>query len=233
MTKDRIIKSLLVVFALLVLSACGGGDEKSSDGNPLTVNQTGNPVTESTGEASPPVAGEEGAAATPSSGSGAGDGGAETPPSDEPPPLETPPGETPPGETPVEETPPAEQPPAEGTPPAETPPTETPAAEGTPPEETAPAETPSEAQHSVNISWIPPTANTDNSGLVDLVGFYIYSKTGAEDFKRVATVNTPGVADFVLDNLAAGEYTFAVSAYNAAGVESDLATSQPVIVPKP
>jgi hypothetical protein len=74
------------------------------------------------------------------------------------------------------------------------------------------------------LSWTAPTQNTDGSPLVNLAGFRIYSGRAATALGQTADIGNPSVSTFVVGNLAAGTWYFAVTAYNSAGVESDLST---------
>ncbi len=74
------------------------------------------------------------------------------------------------------------------------------------------------------LSWTAPTQNTDGSPLVNLAGFRIYSGRAATALGQAADIANPSVSTFVVGNLAAGTWYFAVTAYNSVGVESDLST---------
>ena len=74
---------------------------------------------------------------------------------------------------------------------------------------------------SVSLSWIPPITYTDGNSLNDLQGHNIYMKTGSGNFVRIFTINTAGLATHLVEDLSPGTYTFAVTAFNSAGVESD------------
>jgi hypothetical protein len=79
------------------------------------------------------------------------------------------------------------------------------------------------------ISWLPPTTNTDGSTLANLAGYHINYGTSASALNTVATVATPGVTSYMVDNLAPGSWYFSVKAYNSAGQESSAST----VVSKP
>ena len=70
------------------------------------------------------------------------------------------------------------------------------------------------------ISWTPPTANTDGSALTNLAGYRIAYGTSASALTNVAEVPTAGVTNYTIENLAAGTWYFAVTAYTSAGAES-------------
>jgi hypothetical protein len=74
----------------------------------------------------------------------------------------------------------------------------------------------------VTLNWLPPTANTNGSGLADLAGYTIYYGTQSGDYTRSIAVDNPGIATYVVDGLAPGTYYFAVVADNSRGTESPL-----------
>lgn len=76
------------------------------------------------------------------------------------------------------------------------------------------------ATGSATIEWQPPTTNTDGSALTDLAGYRITYGTSAATLDRTVQVTNPGVATYVVSNLSAGTWYFAVRAYNQAGVDS-------------
>jgi len=73
---------------------------------------------------------------------------------------------------------------------------------------------------SAALSWTPPTENIDGSALVDLAGYRLYYGASADTLDQVIEIKNPGVADYVIDNLTAGQYYFAIKAYNSSGAES-------------
>lgn len=75
---------------------------------------------------------------------------------------------------------------------------------------------------SAEVSWVPPQQNNDGSALTDLAGYRIYYGNSADNLSRVVNISTVGITLYVIDNLGAGTWYFAVRAFNAAGIESDL-----------
>lgn len=69
------------------------------------------------------------------------------------------------------------------------------------------------------IAWTASTLNTDGTALTDLKAYRVY-QNGA----KVAEVSATTLS-YSITNLAPGTYTFAVTAVNAAGKESDKATA--------
>lgn len=78
------------------------------------------------------------------------------------------------------------------------------------------------ASGSATLTWTPPTRNTNGAALTNLAGYRIYYGTSASVLNRTIDVRNPGVATYVIDELAPGAWYFAVRAYNSAGVESAL-----------
>ena len=72
----------------------------------------------------------------------------------------------------------------------------------------------------MTLAWTPPTQNTDGTALTDLVGYKIHYGTASQTYTETVSVDNPGIATYVVQNLAAGTYYFAVTAYNSAGTES-------------
>jgi hypothetical protein len=73
---------------------------------------------------------------------------------------------------------------------------------------------------STTLVWSPPTANTNGSMLTNLAGYKIYFGRSASALNEVINVQSAGITSYVVDKLVSGTYYFALSAYNAAGVES-------------
>lgn len=84
---------------------------------------------------------------------------------------------------------------------------------------------------SARLSWQPPTENTDGSALTNLAGYSIHWGRSSSALTNSAVISTseaipdpehPGNVMHVLENLATGQWFFAVRARNAQGVESAL-----------
>jgi putative Ig domain-containing protein len=75
---------------------------------------------------------------------------------------------------------------------------------------------------SVTVDWLPPIQNTDASSLMDLVGYRIHYGTTRNSLDRRIDLRNPGLTRYVMDDLPAGRWYFALTAYNRAGAESDL-----------
>ena len=76
----------------------------------------------------------------------------------------------------------------------------------------------------VTINWTPPTQNVDGSTLTNLSGYNIHYGTKSGNYTQKITVSNPGLATYVVSNLTAGTYYFAVAAVNSAGTESPLSS---------
>ena len=74
---------------------------------------------------------------------------------------------------------------------------------------------------SVTLQWTPPTRNTDGTRLRDLAAFRIDWGLAEDGFTNSVTVDNPGLARYVVENLSPGRYMFAVAAVNSSGVASE------------
>jgi Fibronectin type III domain len=72
------------------------------------------------------------------------------------------------------------------------------------------------------LSWQAPTTNTDGSPLTNLSGYVIYYGTSASNLGNNVQITTVGIQTYVVENLAAGTWYFAVKAVTSTGVESAL-----------
>jgi hypothetical protein len=87
------------------------------------------------------------------------------------------------------------------------------------------------ATASVTLSWTPPTQNTDGSALTDLAGYKVYWGTTQGSYPNSVTLNNPGLASYVVDQLTPATWYFAMSALNNQGIESALSNSASKLVP--
>jgi Fibronectin type III domain len=78
------------------------------------------------------------------------------------------------------------------------------------------------ASSTATLSWEAPTANTNGSALTDLAGYRIYYGTSPTQMNDSVQIKTTGVQTYVIDNLAAGTWYFAIMAVTSAGTESGL-----------
>jgi len=75
---------------------------------------------------------------------------------------------------------------------------------------------------SATLSWQPPVERTDGSPLTDLAGYRIYFGAAPDSLGQAVTLDNPGVTSYVVENLSQGTWYFAMTAFDAAGLESDL-----------
>ncbi|MGH8188057.1 MAG: putative Ig domain-containing protein [Steroidobacteraceae bacterium] len=73
---------------------------------------------------------------------------------------------------------------------------------------------------SATLSWTPPTQNTDGSTITNLAGYRINYGTSSGQLNQIIEISNPGMATYVVNGLNAGNWFFAVRAYNNAGAES-------------
>jgi hypothetical protein len=81
---------------------------------------------------------------------------------------------------------------------------------------------PSTAPSAVTLSWDAPTENADGSALMDLRGYKLHYGASSRTYSDIIQVSNPGLTTYVVQNLPAGQYYFAITAYNSAGKESAL-----------
>ncbi|MFL6617842.1 MAG: putative Ig domain-containing protein [Povalibacter sp.] len=74
----------------------------------------------------------------------------------------------------------------------------------------------------VTLSWTPPTANTDGSSMNTLSGYRIYYGTAAGVLVKTIQVNNPSISSYVIQDMSAATYYFAVRAVTTSGKESAL-----------
>jgi len=81
------------------------------------------------------------------------------------------------------------------------------------------------ASGTATVAWTAPTTRSDGTALTNLAGYRIYYGVGPNSFDNVIEVNTVGVTNFVVENLSAGTWYFAVSARDSTGAESGLSSA--------
>jgi len=84
---------------------------------------------------------------------------------------------------------------------------------------------PGAAPGAVTLSWMPPTENEDGSYLVDLAGYWIYWGNNPGQYTQWMRVDNPGLTTVVIESLVPGAWEFAMTSFNAAGVESNLSNA--------
>jgi Fibronectin type III domain len=81
---------------------------------------------------------------------------------------------------------------------------------------------PKNANTTAVLSWEAPTTNTNGSALTDLAGYRIYYGESPRTLSESVQIKTVGVQTYVIDNLPAGTWYFAIMAVTSAGRESGL-----------
>ena len=84
-----------------------------------------------------------------------------------------------------------------------------------------PGSTTGAATGSVTLSWSAPTTDADGGPVTGLAGYRIYMGADPADLALRAGVSGAASTTFEISGLASGTYYFAVTAYNASGVESE------------
>lgn len=85
---------------------------------------------------------------------------------------------------------------------------------------------------SVTFSWMPPTENTDDSALTDLIGYRVYQGVESGVYTQDITIDNAGLSSFMLDGLAEGTYYFAITAVNSIGIESEFSNEVSATIPR-
>jgi len=76
------------------------------------------------------------------------------------------------------------------------------------------------AADSASLSWTAPTQNMDGTPLTDLAGYTIYYGTSPSEMTQSIQVASASETSYVVSNLSAGTYYFAVAAYTTVGTQS-------------
>jgi hypothetical protein len=82
---------------------------------------------------------------------------------------------------------------------------------------------------SATLSWTPPTSNTNGTTLSNLAGYRIYYGTSSSNLSRTIQVANAGVTRYVVPDLSAGTWYFAVRAYTSTGESANSNTGSKVI----
>lgn len=82
------------------------------------------------------------------------------------------------------------------------------------------------AAGTATLSWVAPSTRVDNTPLPmsEIGGYKVYMGGSVETLVLHAEINDPYQMEFVVDNLDAGAYFFAVTTYNQDGAESDFSS---------
>ena len=87
---------------------------------------------------------------------------------------------------------------------------------------TAASNAPPSSVGMATLSWEAPTTDTSGRALTNLGGYRIYYGTDKSALSQTVSVNTIGMQTYVIDNLGAGTWYFAIRAVTNNGVESAL-----------
>ncbi|MFO1426889.1 MAG: fibronectin type III domain-containing protein [Steroidobacteraceae bacterium] len=80
---------------------------------------------------------------------------------------------------------------------------------------------PPAAAGTVTLHWQTPTHNDDGSALMDLAGYRILWGSRSDALDRSIVLDDPRASSYVVQNLPAGTYYFALRSRNALGIESE------------
>ncbi len=71
------------------------------------------------------------------------------------------------------------------------------------------------------LSWQPPTQRTDGTVLDNLAGYQILWGSSPDSYSNRVRLDNPGLTSYVVENLAQGTWYFVMTAFDAAGAESN------------
>jgi Fibronectin type III domain len=80
----------------------------------------------------------------------------------------------------------------------------------------------SDGSRTATVSWDAPTSNNNGTPLTDLAGYRIYYGSSPENLSHTVKISTVGLQTYVIDDLEAGTWYFAVRAVASNGTESTL-----------
>lgn len=75
---------------------------------------------------------------------------------------------------------------------------------------------------SATLSWEAPTTDTNGAPLTNLSGYRIYYGPSAGNLSQTIQLAGVGMQTYVIDNLGAGTWFFAIQAVTSTGMESAL-----------
>ena len=84
---------------------------------------------------------------------------------------------------------------------------------------------------SATLSWVPPTTRSDGSALVNLDGYKVLYGRATGDYNNLITLNNPGLTAYVVESLASGKWFFAMTAFDANGMESNRSAEASKTIP--
>lgn len=83
----------------------------------------------------------------------------------------------------------------------------------------AAAAPPTSTTGSAQLAWTPPTTHTDGSAFTDLKGYHLVYGTSQGNYTESITVPA-NVTTYLVENLKAGVYYFALTSFDSSGLES-------------
>jgi hypothetical protein len=75
------------------------------------------------------------------------------------------------------------------------------------------------------LSWTPPTQNSDGTALTNLAGFQVRYGRSASNLDQAVSLDNPSINRYVVENLSAGTWYFAVVSVNTTGATSSLSNT--------
>ncbi|HKZ73947.1 MAG TPA: putative Ig domain-containing protein [Steroidobacteraceae bacterium] len=78
----------------------------------------------------------------------------------------------------------------------------------------------SSATRSISLGWTAPTENDDGTPLVDLAGYRVHYGNASNDYSGTIAIDNPNLSEYLVEDLPAGTYYFAITATNSEGTES-------------
>lgn len=72
---------------------------------------------------------------------------------------------------------------------------------------------------SVTLNWLPPTEYVDGTPLT-IGGYRFYAGPSQNNLSLVEDLRQPGISSYSMSGLSVGRWFFAVSVYDAQGMES-------------
>ena len=87
------------------------------------------------------------------------------------------------------------------------------------------------AAGSATLSWMAPTERVDNTPLTDLAGFRINYGQTSGIYNNQITIQNPGIASYLVENLPSGTWHFVVSAFDSPGRQSKRSNESSMAIP--
>lgn len=75
---------------------------------------------------------------------------------------------------------------------------------------------------SATLSWTPPTENSDGSSLTNLAGYRVHYGRSPTQLSQTIEITNSSLSTYVVENLSAGTWYFAVVTVNSGGTTSVL-----------